>query len=222
MGIKCKKIIIFDLDGTLYNFKGGSLKSSGLYDVIIENTAIYISSKLKKTKLEAREILNFVLEKYGDSISIGLEKEFRINRYEYFNFVWDIDVKKYVKIDSAIRPLILELQKNFNLVLLSDAPMIWIDSVLDYLEIKKLFKGNIFSGEGDTRKEFGNAFEKICKTMNIETGDCFIVGDQEETDIIPAKKMGMKTIFIGKNKSNVADYIIDNILKLKNVLKIYG
>ena len=216
-----KKVIIFDMDGTLYRFNGDSFKNSGLYDVVIRNTLIYVSNKLKKTESEAQEILSFILEEYDNSISMGLEKEFKINRLEYFDFVWDIDVEKYVQIDSATKPFLLELQKNFDLVLLSDAPMIWIDRVLDYLEIREIFRDNIFSGEGDVRKEFGNAFEKICETMNIETSDCLVVGDQEETDIIPAKKIGMKTIFIGSNKSNSSDHTIDNILKLKNIVKIY-
>ena len=216
-----KKIIIFDLDGTLYAFKGGSFSSSGLYDVIITNTISYISSRLGKNKLEAQAILDSMLDKYGNSISIGLEKEFKIDHHEYFNFTWKIEPEKYAQFNPDLKEFFLSIKDDFELYLLSDAPMIWIDRVLDYLEIKNFFKDNIFSGEGDARKEFGNAFEKICKTMNVEARDCFVVGDQKETDIIPAKKIGIKTIFIGNNKSSSSDYTIDNILKLKNILKIY-
>jgi len=219
MKINNKKIIIFDMDGTLYEFKGDSFRNSGLYDFIIENTLLYISNKLKKTKIEAQEILNFILKKYKDSISIGLEKEYNINRYDYFNFVWDIDAKKYVKFDSIINSLLLKLQKNFDLVLLSDAPMIWISRILDYLEIREIFKNNIFSGEGDARKEFDNAFEKICETMNIEASVCIVVGDQEETDIAPAKKLGMNTVFVHSDKrSFLADYNIKSIADIEEAL----
>jgi len=219
MKINNKKIIIFDMDGTLYEFKGDSFRNSGLYDIIIENTLLYISNKLKKTKIEAQEILNFILKKYKDSISIGLEKEYNINRYDYFNFVWDIDAKKYVKFDSIINSLLLKLQKNFDLVLLSDAPMIWISRILDYLEIREIFKNNIFSGEGDARKEFDNAFEKICETMNIEASVCIVVGDQEETDIAPAKKLGMNTVFVHSDKrSFLADYNIKSIADIEEAL----
>lgn len=207
------------MDGTLYEFKGDSFRNSGLYDFIIENTLLYISNKLKKTKIEAQEILNFILKKYKDSISIGLEKEYNINRYDYFNFVWDIDAKKYVKFDSIINSLLLKLQKNFDLVLLSDAPMIWISRILDYLEIREIFKNNIFSGEGDARKEFDNAFEKICETMNIEASVCIVVGDQEETDIAPAKKLGMNTVFVHSDKrSFLADYNIKSIADIEEAL----
>lgn len=216
-----KKIIIFDMDGTLYKFKGDSFKNSGLYDIVIENTLLYISNKLKKSEPEAKEILELVFEKYGNSISIGLEKEFKIDRHDYFDFAWNIEAKNYVQFDSSLKPFLLSLENNFDLALLSDAPKIWVHTVLDYLGVKEIFKNNIFSGEGNVRKEFGNAFEEICKIMNIEAHRCIAVGDQEETDIIPAKKIGMKTVFVGENKSNISDYTIDNIFGLKEEWVMY-
>ena len=100
MKVNHKKTIIFDMDGTLYKFKGDSFRNSGLYGVVIENTVSYICNKLGKTKLEAQEVLDAILKKYGNSISIGLENEFKIDRYDYFNSVWNINAKKYVKFRS--------------------------------------------------------------------------------------------------------------------------
>jgi FMN phosphatase YigB (HAD superfamily) len=215
-----KKTIIFDMDGTLYELKGGSFRSSGLYDTIIDNTLSYLSERLKKTNSDIHKILDDILEKYGTSISVGLEKEFKIDRYDYFNSVWDIDSKKFVEFKPGLYLFLLDLKKDFDLVLLSDAPRIWIDNVLKQLGIQEIFKERIFSGEGSERKEFGNAFVNICKMMDSDAGDCVVVGDQEDTDIIPAKKIGMKTVFIGKDKNKKADYTIDDIFKLKQ-LKLY-
>lgn len=212
-----KKIIIFDMDGTLYKFKGDSFKSSGLYDVVIANTLLYISRKLEKSEAEAQEILDVIFKKYGNSISIGLEKEFKIDRYDYFDFAWNIEARNYVQFDAQLKPFLLNLENNFNLVLLSDAPKIWVQIVLDYLGVKEVFKDNIFSGEGDTRKEFGNAFDVICKRKGIEPRMCFAVGDQEETDIIPAKKIGMKTVFVGKGKSSISDHSVSDIFELEKI-----
>lgn len=206
------------MDGTLYKFKGGSLKDSGFYNVIIENTLLYILKRLKKTRTEARKILDFILGKYGDSISIGLEKEFEINRYDYFGFAWNVDVKDHVRFNSGIKPFLLNIKDNFNLVLLSDAPRIWVNKVLEQLEVGEIFEDCIFSGEGDARKEFGNGFNEIIKTLGVDANECIVVGDQEDTDIIPAKKIGMKTIYVGENKSNIADYSIDNIFALSDII----
>lgn len=216
-----KQTLIFDLDGTIYEFENETLKNSGLYKAIIRNTQIYLSKQLKKTNQEAQQIFDSILKKYGNSISIGLEKEFKLDRYDYFSFAWNIEAKNFVRFNPNIKLLFLDLKNNFKMVLLSDAPVIWVNKVLEYLEIKDIFKGHIFSGEGDIRKEFGNAFKEITKKMYIKANECIVVGDQEETDIIPAKEIGMKTIYINKNESNIADYTINNIFKLKDVLKNY-
>ncbi len=158
-----KKTIIFDMDGTLYKFKGDSFKSSGLYDVVIANTLLYISSKLEKSEIEAREVLELVFRKYWNSISIGLEKEFKIDRNDYFDFAWNIEAKNYVQFDPRLGEYLSRLKNDFELVLISDAPKIWVRIVLEHIGVKEVFKDNIYSGEGDTRKEFGNAFEAICK-----------------------------------------------------------
>lgn len=218
MKTNSRKTIIFDLDGTIYRFKGDSFRSSGLYDVIIKNTLQYISNSLNKSEEEAQKVLDIVLKKYGNSISIGLENEFKIDRYDYFDFTWNIDPKDYVQFDPRLKLFLLNLGTNFNLVLLSDAPKVWVHGVLEHLVIKEFFGNNIFSGEGNTRKEFGNAFQEVCKVMKIEASNCVSVGDQEETDIVPAKEMGMKTVYIANKKSIVSDYTINNIVEVQNII----
>ena len=214
-----RKTIIFDMDGTLYEFNGDSFKNSGLYDVVIENTINYISNNIKKTKEESRRILESILKKYGTSISVGLEKELGFDRYDYFNKAWDVNAREYVQGDLEIRSLLLELRKDFNFILLSDAPRIWIEKVLECLDVQDIFGEDIFSGEGNVRKEFGNAFEEILKKFSIESSSCIVIGDQEDTDIVPAKKIGMKTVYVGDRRSDVADHSMNNIFELRSIIK---
>jgi len=217
-----KKVIIFDLDGTLYSFKGSSIKESGLYKKILENTKKYIIKKLNKNEKEAKILLKEILKEYGENISIALEERFGVNRYNYFNEVWDISAKDYIDVKNnlQLRKKLLEVQNNFNLLLLSDAPKIWIEKVLKELKIDDIFKGKILSGESDTRKVFNNAFEKVIKNLRVKPENCIVFGDQKETDIIPAKKLGMKTVFVNQYKNcPLADYNIKNILELKKALE---
>ncbi|MDO8436061.1 MAG: HAD family hydrolase [bacterium] len=217
-----KKLIIFDLDGTLYKLKGGSFKRSGIYKEVLKNTEQYIIDKLNKTKREAKLILKKIIKEYDESISIGLEEKFKIDRYAYFNATWNISAQKYIKINLGLRTKLLKIKNNFDLALVSDAPRVWIKNVLKELKIENIFTdNNIFSGEGNIRKEFGNAFNKIIKVLNIKPEYCIAIGDQEETDIIPAKKIGIKTILINRrNKTGVADYVIKDISELKKLLDI--
>lgn len=214
-----KKVVIFDLDGTLYPFNGGSYESSGLRKQVLRNVIIYIENKLKISSEAAKNILNDIVGKYREEISIGLEKEFGFDRYEYFNTVWDIDPKPIIILPKDLRKDLLEAKENHEILLLSDAPQVWIKNVLSYLDILDLFEGKIFSGEGAVRKSFSNALENIIAKFNLKAEEFIMIGDQEETDILPAKTAGMKTIFINsEHKSRHADFSVENISKALRII----
>jgi len=92
-----------------------------------------------------------------------------------------------------------------------------VENVLEELGVKDLFQGKTFTGDGDIRKVFGNAFEKIVEKFSLDPSDCISVGDQESTDILPAKKLGIKTVIVGK-RSDAADFEIKEIAEIENVL----
>lgn len=212
------KTIIFDMDGTLYEFNGGSFKNSGIGKEIMERVASYIGKKMGTSSEATQVILRSIILKYGEDISIGLEREFGFCRYDYFNFVWNIEPKKYITFGSDLRIILASLTKTYDLVLLSDAPKVWIEKVLGHLRIKELFQDKIYSGEGDIRKTNGKAFEKVLKDLDLAAVSCLSVGDQEETDIVPAKKLGMGSVRVGKDCETSADYLIENILDIRTIL----
>lgn len=217
---KRKKLLIFDLDGTLYSFKQGSFGKSDLKKEILIRAKTFIKTKLKNKNGETEKILQEIVSEYGEHISVGLEKKYGVNRFEYFNSVWNINPKDLVKPAPSLNSFLSRLiDKGCNIVIVSDAPKIWITNVLKYLNIIDLFEGKIFSGESDNRKAFANIFNNLIKKLNYQPKDCIVVGDQEKTDIIPAKEAGCLAIFINNQKeSKFADYSIKSVLDLKKVL----
>lgn len=205
-------LIIFDLDGTLYELRGGSFLKSPLKKKININVKKYLAANLNCSLIKATRILGDIEKKYGEDISIGIEKEFGLDRYDYFNNVWNIPAKGVVKKAASPRAALLKLRRKYKLILLSDAPAVWIHNVLVELKLDDVFKGAVFSGEGNRRKGFGNAFMAVAKTLKFKPKNCITVGDQERTDIIPAKELGMKAVFVhSQKKSEVADVNIKNI-----------
>jgi putative hydrolase of the HAD superfamily len=216
---KKKKLLIFDMDGTLYNFKEGSFRKSGLRKKVLKNAELFIAKKLSKSRAEAKIILNGIEKKYGEDISIAIEKEYGVNRYEYFDTVWDIPARKFIEKNTKLKSFLLDIAKAYDYVLVSDAPKVWIKNVLDELKISDLFEGKIYSGERKKRKGFGNIFEYLAKRLKYKPENCVVIGDQENTDIIPAKKCGMNAVLIGKQTRNTkADYTISNILGFKKIV----
>lgn len=213
------KLFIFDLDGTLYTFHGGSFKKSSLKRAVWAKALKFIANRLAANNAESKKIFKKIRLMYGENISIGLEKEYGISRFDYFEYTWKLPAKEFINKNSAVKGIITRLSKNNKVIVLSDAPKVWINSVLKELGLYSLLKNNIRSGEGDTRKIFGNAFEAIVKEFDFDASDCAVIGDQEETDIIPAKKIGLKTIFVGKKTSKFADSTINDISEVESAVE---
>ncbi|PIR92709.1 hypothetical protein COU01_00350 [Candidatus Falkowbacteria bacterium CG10_big_fil_rev_8_21_14_0_10_44_15] len=218
---KKKKLIIFDMDGTLYAFKEGSFAKSALKKQVLENAKNYIANVLKKSTTEAENILMGIEKKYGESISIAMEKEFGINRYDYFNIVWNIPAERFIDYNPELKTFLLNIAQEYDYVLVSDAPSVWVNNVLQMLDIRDMFQGKIYAGEGDRRKGLYNKFQyNIASKFGCKSADCVVVGDQENTDIIPAKQNGMRTILVSdKTESSVADCKIKDIFNLKETLE---
>ncbi|MEK9175330.1 MAG: HAD family hydrolase [Patescibacteria group bacterium] len=212
--------MIFDMDGTLYQFKEGSFKKSKLQKIILKRAQQFIKKKLNITKRQTKQDLNKIIAKYGENISIGLEKEYGLSRSQYFNYVWNLPPKLFIKKQPSLRKKIINWNKYFCILLLSDSPKVWIENVLKELGIFDLFQDKIISGEGNNRKIFINVFPKIITDYKIMAKDCLVVGDQEETDIIPAKNIGMTTVFVSNNKKSEKAYFnIKNIFELDKIIK---
>ena len=59
--------------------------------------------------------------------------------------------------------------------------------------------------ESLTRKPGSLMFEKAIAKFDVDTKKSWMIGDKE-TDLIPAKKFGIKTIQVDNNDSTIADY----------------
>ena len=213
-----KKLIIFDMDGTLYKFEGGSFGNSGLKKKILENAIRYIADKQGVSLDVGKEILENILKKYNEEISIAVEKEFNGDRYDYFNTVWNIDAKDYIQANVELGSLLKRLKEKYTLVVVSDAPAIWTENVLKGLGVYDLFEGNVFDGAGDERKVNGNGFDRVLKKFGVAGSEVVSIGDQVHTDILPANKLGMTTVFVGEAVCDDADFSIKDIVEIESVL----
>lgn len=213
-------VIIFDLDGTLYALRGGSYRNSPLRRRVLRNAQRFIVAKRSMSAPDARRTLERVQRRYGEDISIGLERSYGIDRYEYFDAVWNIPARGIVASAPYTRKILRELRRSFVLALVSDAPHIWVTNVLSALRVQEVFGERIFSGEGDQRKGFGNAFSSVARRLKVRPRHCIVVGDQERTDIVPAKRLGMRAVFVHRTRrSRAADANVTSIRELPAVLR---
>ncbi|MBW3020053.1 HAD family hydrolase [Candidatus Woesearchaeota archaeon] len=205
------KYFIFDLDGTLYNFDGESNRgftSSKFYQKIKQNTTEFINEFIKKGIIPKDETFDTIKEKSNGEFSLYFENEFGFDRYYFFEKIWNLEPKDFIRKNPIIKEIFEKLKGR--VFILTAAPRIWAESVLKYLEVYDIVKNNIISGEPDIRKPNPLVFQGIINSVDGNAKDFISIGDQEYSDILPAKKLGMKTIIVGQ-KSKDADYEIENI-----------
>lgn len=189
---------------------------SRFYEDIKENIYSFFIEELKITHEQAIRTYEEIREEFGGEVSLGVEKTFGIDRYRYFAATWNLDPQRYLQLNENLMP-IMELVKDKAAVLTS-APLVWAINALRYLGIDKYFKETLFTGEGDIRKPNPEAFRQVSTYFKCPPEIVFSIGDQEQTDILPAKTLGMKTIIVG-GKSIIADYSVKTIEDLPTLIK---
>lgn len=207
---------IFDMDGTLYPLNQEGFFQSQLFFDIKKNATRFISNRQNIPNEAAIEEFDRVFEKYNGELSLGFEGEYGVDRYTYFENIWNMDPSKYIKKPKNLRNILSPLKGR--MALLTAAPSVWTRNVLEYLGVRDLFDEVIYTGEPDLRKPNPEIFRKVGNRLGVPFEKIYSVGDQEFSDIVPAKKLGMKTILVG-SKSDVADYCIGSINDLPGVFQ---
>jgi len=101
------------------------------------------------------------------------------------------------KIIQSAKDSIKELSKDFNLAIISDtgfSPGSILKQLMIEDDIAQYFSAFSFSNETGYSKPNENAFNHALNLLNANSSKSFHIGDIEHTDIIGAKKIGMKAI----------------------------
>ena len=217
--------VIFDLDGTLYSFIGdgtNTFTGSNFYQDLRIRIVEYIAEKLAISREQSLAITAEIANEYDGELSIGFEKKYGIDRYEYYQSTWGVmDVEKYITLNQGLAARMEKFTGRS--LLLTAAPKVWAEKVLKLLGIDEVFGNNIISGEPDTRKPQPGVFIQAREILNVPFGSITSVGDQDVSDIIPAKSVGMKTIIIAPTKQS-ADRRADTLEDALTLLEegVYG
>jgi FMN phosphatase YigB (HAD superfamily) len=216
--LKVTMKFIFDLDGTLYNFDntlGKSYCDSSIYKRVKENAFCFLQERLDFNDSQAKQELNLADKQCKGQLSVYLENKYGISKYEYFCNCYDLNPKEFITRNANIKNLFKELKDNA--FILTGSPKIWARRTLDYLGVSDYIGDNILTGENKIVKPNPNAFLEATKILNCCPKETLSIGDQEHTDIIPAKAIGSRTAIIGK--SNLADYQLENIDEMVSLVR---
>jgi putative hydrolase of the HAD superfamily len=219
------KVIIFDLDDTLYEDR--TFVKSGF-----EAVSKYVKKNFGINKKGFFKVLLDIFKKEGRGhvFDIALQKNNLYNKK-----LVDKLVKVYrshkpnIKLYPGVKKLLKSLKKRYKLALITDGLGYVQRNKVKALNIEKYFNLIIYTDDRGQKKSKPHpySFKKVLNHFEIKPKEAICIGDDPHKDFIGAKKLGIKTVRVLQGRyKNIqvkrkfeADYNVSKITKIKSLLK---
>ena len=219
--MKNLEAIVFDMDGTLYQFPdGATFGESPLGKTVKQNITSFLGQEFSLSDETACLKYDELKQRYDGEISLGLEREFGIDRMRFFDETWNIDPQNIIIPADDIKSRLEQL--DVQCALLTAAPRAWATRALGYMGVAEVFGENVFTGEPDIRKPNPEVFRRIIAKLGVDARQAVSIGDQEYSDITPARQIGMRTVRIDEFAETEADVQARNINEALQKLREQG
>jgi putative hydrolase of the HAD superfamily len=224
--------VVFDMDDTLYaevdycksGFQAVAAKlaetrAEANAEAIYENLwQVFSSGNHTTTFNKALDNLNI---DYDDQLIGKLIKTYREHRPQ-------------ISLPDGSRAVLENFHSRYKMALLTDGFLPGQELKVDALGLKKYFEYIVYTEQ--LGREFWKpspaGFEKVLEYFNFTGPDCVYIGDNPKKDFIAPNKLGFMTVQLvtaslvhktcPENKEAKAEYVIDSISKLPNLLKEVG
>jgi putative hydrolase of the HAD superfamily len=192
------KTIIFDYDGVIKKSQKFSLDIIDLYKISVEEYEKFIPH------------LKPIIEKFDKGL-INEDKfwmEFSDTMGRVVPEKCEEKIRKMYKDKFVFSPEVIELIKKlkregFRLSILSNMFPYQVETIKE-MGGCSLFDDIFFSCEKKLKKPNLEFYELAIKEMDVKPQECLFVDDKEE-NILPAEKLGMKTVLAKKQEQIVKD-----------------
>lgn len=184
-----KKIISFDLDGTLVNAIFGDM-------VWNHGIPLEYSKKNNMSFGEAKNLIRKQYEAVGDADLLWYEIDRWLEKYQLSVTAGEL-LQRY---ESQIEPIlyaqeVLEyLDQKYILVIASNAPRIFVDKELDYTGFRRYFT-RIISATSDCKmvKKEERFYQWLCEALQVLPDEIIHVGDHPVFDHDVPSRVGIES-----------------------------
>lgn len=181
--------ILFDSDNTLYNYQEAQLAAcKAVIDHINIGNATILNSYflLDPFDNKSHRIINYYLNDLGIFDEKILHTACTIYNYE--------KLKKIILFPEVYETMVSLRDRKILLGVVTNAPSHNVISYLEKNKVKDFFQCIVSPEEANCKKPSINFFKLALSLLSVKPENCVMVGDNVINDLIPAKKMGMKTI----------------------------
>jgi len=211
------KIIIFDLDGTLYkspeiakHFADAAYHAlSKLKNIEVEEAQRLIEEKREELKKECGSPVPYTLTLK----TFGLP----IERWHEENVAY-FDPRDYLKKDERLKQSLGKLKEHYRLAILTNNNTIQTERILEALGLEDLFEKIFTYNSFKLLKPDPQFFQRAAENMGVEPEECCFVGDRYNVDLNPAKGLGMQ-IYEVKGPEDIyhlPDQLCTSLPEMKN------
>ena len=208
------KNFIFDCDGVLYK------DLEKVFGQVSKKMTEYIAKKLNLDLKKAKELQTNYFHKYNTSLN-GLMIHHKINPDEFLKYVHDINLD-FLEKDLVLRKELLKLEAKK--IVFTNGSNDHVANITKHLGIDDLFDGIFDIVDCNfIPKPAIESYEKLSKKFNINPNETLFIEDIAK-NLEPAKKLGMKTVWLINNeywgkKDSDKDFIDLKIKNLSSFLK---
>ena len=212
------KTIFFDTSDTLYSNK--------TFEKSQAEQPIHLLAELKRISFQdARQLFNAKKTELANKLShvtkVSVMIEFGVSRQEMQEHMAKLDAHNFLSADVDLTKILKSLSKKYKLGIISNILKKSVTNVLAALCVPlNLFSYFVTVDNTTKSKPDAEPFLKAIELANCSPEEIIYVGDSLTKDIIPAKNVGLKTIWITKEPTDDphADFIIADLYKLPSVL----
>jgi putative hydrolase of the HAD superfamily len=211
------KYILFDLDDTLYP------TSAGLMNEISQRMSEFMVAQVGIPPADVDRVRRDYWARYGTTLR-GLYIERHIDAQAFLDYVHDVDLRQYLRPDTRLDATLAALTQQKSIF--TNAPANYARNVLRALGVDKYF-GDVFDINfiGYESKPTPSAYAKVATALPVRAEECLMIDDTAR-NLVPAKKLGMQTVWLDGNDnpraaegSDTADYVIKTIYDVVGVVK---
>lgn len=200
------KAILFDADNTLYGFPTKQYDMAAMQVLAGKSgeskQKLYREWEKIANKLKPSRNPNKRHRKYSYSIITKKYGVKNVNEmYNAFFKVMAAKVEAYAGAGKALK----YLKKDYKLFVFTDDTRKQTQAKLKKTGLNKYFNQIVSSEDTGVMKPATKHFRMLMKRNNLKPSECIVIGDDYERDIVPAKKMGFRTIIFMKPKRK-SDY----------------
>jgi phosphoglycolate phosphatase len=180
-----KKLLIFDMDGTLVDSSD-----------VIANSINHIRKHIGLETMSKETILTNINDpKINGNNFFYNDTYFDDEMTQKFNKYYNENCIKDLKLFDGVDSLLKDLQKDYHLVIATNTPTSLAKKMLQYLQVSHYFQLIVGSDMVQKPKPHPDMLLYILKNMNIQQKETLFIGDSKK-DKLTANKANIDFIFI--------------------------